>query len=56
MGWIEFDPTNNIIPNEQHIVTAYGRDYADIVPIKGIIFSSGSHTVEVEVDVTPLLF
>ncbi len=53
MGWCEFDPTNNIIPNQQHIVTAYGRDYADVAPLKGIIFSSGEHKVSVEVDVIP---
>ncbi|WP_394994879.1 transglutaminase N-terminal domain-containing protein [Emticicia sp.] len=51
MGWCEFDPTNNIIPQERHIITAYGRDYADVVPLKGIIFSSGDHKVKVEVDV-----
>lgn len=53
MGWCEFDPTNNIIPQEKHIVTAYGRDYADVAPMKGIIFSSGEHKVSVEVDVIP---
>jgi transglutaminase-like putative cysteine protease len=36
MGWCEFDPTNNIISGERHIVTAYGRDYP-IFPLKGII-------------------
>lgn len=51
MGWCEFDPTNNIIPQEKHIITAYGRDYSDVVPVKGIIFSSGEHKVKVEVDV-----
>ena len=51
MGWCEFDPTNNLIPTNQHIITAYGRDYSDISPLKGIIFSSGEHKVKVEVDV-----
>ena len=51
MGWCEFDPTNNIIPGQSHIITAYGRDYADVAPMKGIIFSSGKHTIKVEVDV-----
>jgi transglutaminase-like putative cysteine protease len=55
MGWCEFDPTNNIISGERHIVTAYGRDYSDISPLKGIIFSSGEHKVKVEVDVIPIL-
>jgi transglutaminase-like putative cysteine protease len=54
MGWCEFDPTNNMIPQQRHIVTAYGRDFADVSPLKGIIFSSGDHKVKVEVDVTPL--
>lgn len=54
MGWCEFDPTNNMIPQQRHIVTAYGRDFADISPMKGIIFSSGDHKVKVEVDVIPL--
>jgi transglutaminase-like putative cysteine protease len=54
MGWCEFDPTNNMIPQQRHIVTAYGRDFADVSPLRGIIFSSGDHKVKVEVDVTPI--
>jgi transglutaminase-like putative cysteine protease len=54
MGWSEFDPTNNLVPGERHIVTAYGRDYSDISPLKGVIFSSGEHKVKVEVDVMPI--
>lgn len=53
MGWCEFDPTNNMIPQQRHIITAYGRDFADVSPLKGIIFSSGEHKVKVEVDVIP---
>jgi len=55
MGWCEFDPTNNMIPQQRHIVTAYGRDFADVSPMKGIIFSTGDHKVKVEVDVIPLV-
>jgi transglutaminase-like putative cysteine protease len=55
MGWCEFDPTNNMIPEQRHIITAYGRDFADVSPLKGIIFSSGEHKVKVEVDVIPLI-
>jgi len=51
IGWCEFDPTNNLIPSDRHITVAYGRDYADVAPLKGIIFSSGNHEVKVEVDV-----
>ena len=53
-GWCEFDPTNDIVPQERHIVTAYGRDFADVVPLKGIIFSAGGHKLKVEVDVIPI--
>lgn len=53
-GWCDFDPTNNIIPGERHIVTAWGRDYSDVPPLKGIIFSYGKHTLSVEVDVIPV--
>ena len=55
MGWCEFDPTNNMIPQQRHIVTAYGRDFSDVSPMKGIIFSSGDHKVKVEVDVIPVV-
>ena len=50
-GWLEFDPTNNMIPNEQHICIGWGRDYADVTPLKGVILSSGPHELKVSVDV-----
>jgi transglutaminase-like putative cysteine protease len=53
-GWCDFDPTNNIVPGERHIITAWGRDYTDVPPLKGIIFSYGKHTLSVEVDVIPM--
>ena len=53
-GWCDFDPTNDLVPQERHIVTAYGRDYGDVVPLKGIIFSAGGHKLKVEVDVIPV--
>lgn len=51
VGWLDFDPTNNLIPGEQHIITAWGRDFSDVTPLKGIIFSGGSHRLIVSVDV-----
>lgn len=51
-GWFDFDPTNNIIPYDQHIVLGYGRDYADIAPIQGVILGSGLSDVKVMVDMT----
>lgn len=51
VGWMDFDPTNNMLPGDQHVTIGWGRDYADIAPMKGIIFSSGSHGLAVSVDV-----
>lgn len=50
-GWVDFDPTNNQIPSDQHITTAWGRDYSDVTPLKGIIFGGGQHILNVSVDV-----
>ncbi len=51
-GWIDFDPTNAKIPAEQHITAAWGRDYADVAPLKGVIFGGGDENeLEVSVDV-----
>lgn len=51
MGWTDFDPTNNCIVSDQHITIGWGRDYADIAPLEGIILSSGSHELTVSVNV-----
>ena len=51
VGWADFDPTNDMIPSTQHILLGYGRDYADISPLKGVVRSSGSSDLEVMVDV-----
>jgi transglutaminase-like putative cysteine protease len=50
-GWVDFDPTNNQLVNNQYITLAYGRDYADVPPLKGIIMSSGAQAMKVAVDV-----
>ena len=51
IGWVDFDPTNNTLAKEQHITVAWGRDYTDVPPIKGVIFNSGPHELSVLVDV-----
>lgn len=52
-GWVEFDPTNNTLARSQHIVTAFGRDYLDVTPVKGVIFGGGAAPIlEVSVDVS----
>jgi len=54
IGWVEFDPTNGLMPSYKHITVAYGRDYQDVAPIKGIVFSSGNQKLTVKVDVEHL--
>lgn len=53
-GWVDFDPTNNVIPTVEHITVAWGRDYGDVSPINGFIVGGGAHQVSVAVDVNPL--
>ena len=50
-GWIDLDPTNNILPGEMHITVAWGRDYSDVAPVKGVVMGGGLHSLSVEVDV-----
>lgn len=52
-GWVDFDPTNNLVPGVEHITIAWGRDYGDVSPINGFIVGGGAHQVGVEVDVIP---
>ena len=52
LGWVDFDPTNNVQPAEQHITIGWGRDYADIAPMRGVLLSSGTHGLSVSVDVS----
>ncbi len=50
-GWVDFDPTNNCMTGEQHITLAWGRDYNDVTPLKGIAVGGSEHQVSVAVDV-----
>lgn len=52
-GWLELDPTNGSLPGERHIVAAWGRDYADVPPLTGVMSGGGEHTLDVAVDVLP---
>jgi transglutaminase-like putative cysteine protease len=53
-GWVDVDPTNNLLVSADHVVLGWGRDYDDVSPIKGVILGGGKHTVTVGVDVVPL--
>lgn len=54
VGWMDFDPTNNKIPGDQHISVAWGRGYGDVTPLKGVVFGGQDHQLKVSVDVTRL--
>jgi transglutaminase-like putative cysteine protease len=50
-GWLDVDPTNNMTAGEDHVVVAWGRDYDDVSPIRGVVLGGGEHHVDVAVDV-----
>ena len=53
-GWLGLDPTNAIAVGDDHVIIGFGRDYADVSPVDGVILSSGGHELDVEVDVIPI--
>jgi transglutaminase-like putative cysteine protease len=52
-GWVDLDPTNDVVPGEGHVTLAWGRDYGDVAPVAGVMFGGGDHRVRVAVDVVP---
>jgi transglutaminase-like putative cysteine protease len=53
-GWLDVDPTNNVVPSSGHVTLAWGRDYGDVSPLRGLILGGGAHTLRVAVDMEPL--
>jgi transglutaminase-like putative cysteine protease len=53
-GWVDLDPTNNLMVSADHVAIAIGRDYGDVSPVNGVIFGGGAHTVDVAVNVNPV--
>ncbi len=53
-GWVDFDPTNDVMPTDGHVTVGWGRDFGDVTPVKGVALGGGGQTVEVEVRVKPL--
>jgi transglutaminase-like putative cysteine protease len=53
-GWIDLDPTNNVVAGERHVTVAWGRDYADVSPLRGVLLGGASHRLYVGVTVVPL--
>jgi len=52
-GWVGLDPTNGIVVRDEHVVIAWGRDFADISPLRGVILGGGAHQLSVSVDLEP---
>ena len=53
-GWLDFDPTNDVLPSDEHVSIAFGRDFDDVTPIRGVILGGGQHELSVAVDVDPV--
>lgn len=53
-GWLDLDPTNDVIAGVGHLIVAWGRDYGDVTPVKGVALGGGKQVVEVEVRVVPI--
>jgi transglutaminase-like putative cysteine protease len=49
-GWLDLDPTNNVVPSNGHVTLAWGRDYGDVSPLHGLILGGGAHALTVAVD------
>jgi transglutaminase-like putative cysteine protease len=54
LGWVDFDPTNRLLPGDEHITFAIGREYGDVSPVVGVLLGGGHHEVAVSVDVEPV--
>jgi transglutaminase-like putative cysteine protease len=54
VGWVDFDPTNGLMPSAGHVTVAWGRDYDDVSPVKGVLVGGHRHTMYYGVDVEPL--
>jgi transglutaminase-like putative cysteine protease len=54
-GWVDFDPTNNCLVQNEHITAAWGRDFSDVSPMRGVVLGGGKQHLKVSVTVTPLV-
>lgn len=52
-GWIDLDPTNMLVVADQHVWLGWGRDYADVSPVRGVLLGGGRHSLRVSVDIAP---
>jgi transglutaminase-like putative cysteine protease len=54
LGWVDLDPTNDVLPSGRHVTLAWGRDYGDVSPLRGVVLGGRKHTLHVGVSVTPV--
>jgi transglutaminase-like putative cysteine protease len=52
-GWVDLDPTNGVVPDVRHVTLAWGRDYGDVSPLRGVVLGGGEHELTVGVSVIP---
>jgi transglutaminase-like putative cysteine protease len=52
-GWVDLDPTNDVLAGSTHVTLAIGRDYSDVAPLRGVLRGGGAHTLDVSVSVVP---
>jgi transglutaminase-like putative cysteine protease len=53
LGWLDFDPTNDLMPRDNHVIIAHGRDYSDVAPVNGVAIGGGEQMINVTVEVLP---
>lgn len=54
LGWVDMDPTNDLLPSLEHVTVAWGRDYDDVIPLRGVLLGGGDHELEIAVTVVPI--
>src|SRR4029078_5402931 len=54
LGWVDLDPTNDVLPSQRHVTLAWGRDYGDVSPLRGIVLGGRDHTLHLRRSVTPM--
>jgi transglutaminase-like putative cysteine protease len=54
LGWVDVDPTNALFPSLEHVTLGWGRDYDDVIPLRGVLLGGGEHELDIAVTVAPL--
>jgi transglutaminase-like putative cysteine protease len=53
-GWVDLDPTNGVVVQQEHLVVGWGRDYGDVSPVSGVVLGGGDHDLTIAVDLEPI--